>query len=108
MNIDEIKLLIKEKMFVGSHTFNHFFLDQLNENEQNREIVASLNFLKKVGADTQDWIMCYPFGNYNKNTLKVIKSLGCKIGVTINPGVNDLSKIRPLELNRFDTNDFPQ
>ena len=58
--------------------------------------------------NTKDWIMCYPYGTYDDTTLEVLEFFGCKVGLTIKPGKIDLNNCKALELNRFDTNDFPQ
>ena len=51
--------------------------------------------------------MCYPYGAYNSDTLKLIKKLGASIGVTTQIGKANISD-NPFLLPRFDTNDFPQ
>ena len=108
MSCNELKSMVRENMFIGSHTFSHFFLDRLKKVEQKREIFKSLEFLKKIGMNTKDWIMCYPYGTYDDTTLEVLEFFGCKVGLTIKPGKIDLNNCKALELNRFDTNDFPQ
>ena len=50
--------------------------------------------------------MCYPYGAYNKNTLKIIKKYGAKLGVTTIPKIASLSKDNLLRLPRLDTNDL--
>ena len=55
-------------MYVGSHGCEHVWLNQESKSKQEKEIRLSLDFLKKVGAPTKNWIMCYPFGGYNKET----------------------------------------
>ena len=50
---------------------------------------------------------CYPYGDYNANTIKVLKSLNCSLGLTTK--VDSVNKnYNTLELPRFDTNDFPK
>ena len=60
-----------------------------------------------VGAPTNNWVMCYPYGAYNDTLLRLLRDRGCAIGLTIrvavaNPGTDD-----PLALPRLDTNDLP-
>ena len=52
--------------------------------------------------------MCYPYGAYNEDTLSLLKERDCVIGITSKVGISDLTVDDPLQLRRFDTNDFPQ
>jgi hypothetical protein len=52
--------------------------------------------------------MCYPYGSYNNETLRILKKKKCSIGLTTKTGITNLSKSKLLELNRHDTNHFPQ
>lgn len=106
MDINDIKNLIKNEMYVGSHGSEHKWLDKISDYEQNKDIALSLEFLEKVGASTSNWIMCYPYGAYNNATLKIIKKLGAIAGVTTNARKAIIGTDNPLTLPRFDTNDF--
>ena len=108
MSSDELKILLSEGMYVGSHTFSHYWLDSMSRNEQAIEIDKSLKFLADIGALTSDWVMCYPYGAYNEDTLSLLKERDCVIGITSKVGISDLTVDDPLQLCRFDTNDFPQ
>ena len=95
-------------MCVGSHGAKHYWLNRISTEDQRTDLKKSLMFLEDVGASTEDWIMCYPFGGYNSETLKILQDLGSRIGVTTEVRMADLSIDNPLTLPRFDTNDFPQ
>ena len=108
MNVEKISGPVKQGMFVGSHGSKHYWLDRISKEAQEKDIVSSLEFLEEVGANVNDWIMCYPYGAYNENTLSLLKKYNAIAGVTTevrsaNIGVDDL-----LTLPRWDTNDFPQ
>ncbi len=107
MNTKEVSKLIKNGMSVGSHGSMHYWLNEISSQKQKIEILKSLEFLEEVGASTSNWIMCYPYGAYNNDTLKLIKKLGASIGVTTQIGKANISD-NPFLLPRFDTNDFPQ
>ena len=107
MSLEEIKSLVKVGMHVGSHGSRHCWLDKISEEEQEEDISKSLSFLEEIGASTSDWVMCYPYGAYNANTLSIINRLGALAGVTTKVKLADLSSDNPLLLPRFDTNDFP-
>jgi len=108
MNIDEVSELVKSGMYVGSHGAKHYWLNKISESEQRADIKTSLEFLEEIGTSTSDWIMCYPFGGFNKSTLSLVKEYGASIGVTTEVGEALIGKVNPLTLPRLDTNDFPQ
>ena len=108
LSIDQVKELVCSGMYVGSHTYNHFWLNAIDSNLQNIEIDKSINFLASVGAPTEDWIMCYPYGAYNNNTLDILSKKKCSLGFTTKVGKANLDIHHSLELPRWDTNDFPQ
>jgi peptidoglycan/xylan/chitin deacetylase (PgdA/CDA1 family) len=108
ISMSDAKKLVEVGMYVGNHGHKHVWLDKESKSNQMIEISSSLNFLKNIGAPTQDWIMCYPFGGYNKDTLNILKLKKCQIGLTTNPGIAQLNRSKLLELSRFDTNDFPK
>lgn len=97
-----------EGMYIGNHTYNHVWLNTLTRLEQETEITKSLDFLSSLGAPVKDWIMCYPYGGYNADTIEVIKANNCIAGLTTTVGVTDLAQNCAFEIDRFDTNDFPQ
>ncbi len=108
MNTSDIKKLIKNGMYVGSHGYKHIWLGKEKKIEQLKDIKMSLKFLKNLGVNLNEWIMCYPYGSYNSVTLKILKENKCSIGLTTKVGLANLKKYKILELNRLDTNDFPQ
>jgi len=65
LNLDELRYLKKQGMFIGSHSHSHFWLNTLDKELQEKEIDLSLKFLKNVGCDLDNWVMCYPYGGYN-------------------------------------------
>ncbi len=108
MTTNEIQNLIQSGMYVGSHTYHHFWLDSVDEVIQEQEIDRSLKFLQKVGTQTEKWIMCYPYGAYNNHTIEILHRKNCAIGFTTKVGKSSLDPKLTFEMNRFDTNDFPQ
>jgi len=108
MSFDDIKKLVNHGMYVGCHGYDHLWMSKENRKNQEKEINLSLEFLKKAGASVKEWIMCYPHGDYNSETLDVLREKNCSIGLTSKTGLNQLNKNNLFELLRFDTNDFPQ
>ena len=102
----QLKEMIAAGMTVGGHGFKHNWLGTLSRNEQKAEINATLGFLEQIyNKRLPEWIMCYPKGSYNNDTLELLSISNCKLGLTINVDLSDTSK--PLELSRLDTNDLP-
>ena len=108
MSKKDIETMVCEGMYIGSHTYNHYFLNSVDKLAQENEIDKSIDFLGSVGAPIENWIMCYPYGAYNADTLSILKRKNCSVGLTTNVGAVSLYSDNLLELNRFDTNNFPQ
>lgn len=108
LSFDETKKLIDSGMYVGSHGYRHLWLDKESYDSQSQEIDYSLKFLKDIGANTNNWIMCYPYGAYNDISLKILKERNCAVGLTTKVGIAEVRRDYSLELSRFDTNDYPQ
>jgi peptidoglycan/xylan/chitin deacetylase (PgdA/CDA1 family) len=104
----DVRELINSGMYVGSHGYRHLWLNLEDKESQKAEIERSLDFLNFVGARTKNWIMCYPYGAYNDDTLKLLGSANCAVGLTTQGGKADLVDHNPLELPRFDTINFPR
>jgi len=108
MNSEELKEMINSNMYVGNHSYQHLWLNTLSKDLQEHEIDKSLNYLNKIGAPTIDWVMNYPYGAYNSNTIDILKKKGCCIGLTSKNGIAELKKGKLFELSRKNTNDFPK
>ena len=108
MTKDQIACLQRNNMYVGSHGFDHFWLDSISKDSQKMEIDMSLEFLRDVGSDTERWIMCYPYGSHNKSLLSLLGAKNCVAGLATSTGVVDLERDNILTLSRLDTNDLPK
>lgn len=108
MSEANVKDLVNSGMYVGSHGYQHLWLNKEDKISQKSEIDLSIKFLSSVGASTENWIMCYPFGAYNDQTVDILRNAKCTVAVTTEVGKANLSTHHPLKLPRFDTNHFPQ
>lgn len=103
-NINEMK---NNKMFFGVHGFNHKRLARLNFDEQNNEISKSIKEFKKLKFKVENLSICYPYGSYNKTTIKLIKKYNLNFGLTLKVGpINKRNISNIYELPRYDCNDF--
>ena len=75
---------------------------------QEKEIDLSINFLKKVGAPTENWVMCYPYGAHDDSLIEILKKKKCKLALTTRVDIASLNKDNAYTLERLDTNDLPK
>jgi len=108
MDINQIKCMVQNGMYIGSHGYDHYFLDNLSPDKQEKEINLSLQFLKKVGSPIDNWVMNYPYGVYNNSLIDIIRKKNCKFALTTKVGIASLSKDNAFTLERLDTNDLPK
>jgi peptidoglycan/xylan/chitin deacetylase (PgdA/CDA1 family) len=108
MSTDQLACMHRHGMYIGSHGFDHLWMDTLEPPAQEREVGKSLEFIKSIGCDTKNWAMCYPYGGWNKSLVQILREKGCKVGLTTNVAIADLESENPLLLSRLDTNDLPK
>jgi peptidoglycan/xylan/chitin deacetylase (PgdA/CDA1 family) len=108
MSLEQIGWMRDGGMFIGSHGSSHYWLDGLDPARQKQEVELGLEFLGRIGAPLNGWIMSYPYGAYNDGLLSILRSMGCRIGLTTQVGIADLGRDNLLTLPRLDTNDLPQ
>lgn len=109
MTEDQIKVMIANGMYFGSHGATHQWLNRVDRTTLEREIDVSVKFLADLGMPTDDhWVMCYPFGGYSDDVLEVLRERNCTIGLTTEVATAVIGEHDPLVLPRYDTNDFPQ
>ena len=106
MNKKQLIEMVESGMYIGNHGYIHEWMDLIPEKKQIEEIEKSLILLDEIGSNVDQWVMCYPYGRYNESLINVIKSRGCKLGLTINSGVSVIDKKSAFTLKRMDTNDF--
>ena len=108
MSLEQLQEMRKKGMYIGSHGYDHFWLSHLSSEQQKIEIEESLRFLERVGTPTTDWIMCYPYGDYNDSLLHTLRDNKCIVGLTTHTDVANIDQHDPLLLPRLDTNDLPK
>ena len=95
-------------MHIGSHGYDHSWLDTLPVAEQESQVEQSLEFLTGLGFPADQWSFSYPYGVYNASTLPILRKKGIKFGLTSQPALFDFGEQDPLLLSRLDTNDLPK
>ena len=106
MTEEQIRTMKRHGMFIGIHGYDHYWLGNLKTVQMRKDISMALDALDEF-IDKRHWVMNYPYGSYNKNTIEVIKSLGACIGLTTNVKIANIGIDSVFELPRLDCNDFP-
>lgn len=108
MDEQQISHLISDGMHVGSHGYDHYWWNRLSPVALNKEIDLSLEFLAKVGVDTDNWTACYPYGSSSDEVVDCLQQKGCKLALTTVVDTVNLATDNPLLIPRLDTNDLPK
>lgn len=111
MNKDQMRCMVDCGMHVGSHGYDHYWLGSLPKDKQNEEIQQAIHFIQEIGGDINNWTMCYPYGNYNDDTIDILKSNGCQFGLTTRVALASIDSTETdaiFKLPRLDTNDIPK
>ena len=111
MSIDQIKCMVDCGMHIGSHGYDHYWLSSLPKEKQEFEIAKSIDFIKMVGGDVNNWTIGYPYGDYNEDTISLLKQHGCKMGFTTDVAIADFGNNDPdalFKIPRLDVNDLPK
>ena len=107
LNWEEVKDMRSSGISFGAHTVSHPHLSDLTYPEQKSEIAASLNMIIEKLSLSQNSIerlvFCYPYGDYNRDTLNILSDIGVTTAFTVKPGINNQSTV-PLELRRTEIN----
>ena len=108
MTLDQVRHMSKDGMHIGSHGHNHYWLNKLSAEQQVEEIRQSLSYLRDMSVDMENWTICYPYGGYNQDTLRVLEQYNCQLGFADDAiDIADLARDNRFALPRLDTNDFP-
>ena len=97
-------LINNEYVSYGNHTYNHYVLSSLTEEEQYYEINHNIKLLKKLNINLSK-VFAFPFGgmnDYNKLTLNILDDLNIdKVLLSNNiinfPGVTNINNIKYLD-----------
>lgn len=108
MDTDQLKCMIRNGMYIGSHGYDHYFLNSLPPEKQEQEIDLSLQFLEYIGSPINNWVMCYPYGAYNNSLIDILKKKNCTLGLTTKAGIANLCQNNAFMMERLDTNDLPK
>lgn len=101
MNWKQINEMIPLITF-GAHTVNHPILPNLTSEEKRYELEESKKAIR-LNTKIDPSSLCYPNGDYDKETIEIAKELGYKIGFSSNFGRNT-KNISPYLIQRIGAN----
>lgn len=106
MTPEQLEVMKRHEMFIGIHGYDHYWLGNLTPEQMRGDITMALDVMSDY-INRDEWVMNYPYGNYNEDVISFAKEEGACLGLTTEVGVAKLGKDNPLTLPRFDCNDFP-
>ena len=104
MNWSEIKEISKfDFVHIGNHSHTHGYLVDKSDVEIEEDLKKSIKIFKdKLNHETK--FFAYPFGEYKKSYIEIVKKLGFDYGFGQHSGVMDKTKNK-FELPRFPINE---
>lgn len=104
---DDISDMVAADMHIGGHGNTHSWMGSLTAEQQVTEISESRKFLRWAGVPEGVFSFCYPYGDYNDETLGILQTSGCSVAFTTKVEVATIPGSAALEIPRLDTNDLP-
>lgn len=107
LNWEEIADMYAHKISFGAHTVSHPHLPQFSYETQWQEISESQATVdRNLPRGDRLNTFCYPYGEYNADTLKIVRELGFRYALSVIPGVNkpdtSLYTLKRVEVSGFD------
>lgn len=81
LSLDQLKALSEEPLCtLGGHTKSHCRLSRLSKDQQIDEIVSGKEWLEHI-IDKPVFHFAFPYGDYNKNSIDIMKECGIQCSV---------------------------
>lgn len=105
ITLDELRRLNNlDLITIGAHTVTHPILENCSYERQERELRESRETLAKWLRGPVDYF-AFPNGDYNANTLILLKKTGYKLSFTTKPGRINIESVDPYLIPRYSIND---
>ena len=106
MNEKQIKILKKNGMHIGSHSYEHDWYEFMSYKKQKEDIKKSFKILSRKNILSNLRTFCYAYGSHNKDSIKILNNEKIDYAfTTIRGAEKNISFKNKLKLKRFDTND---
>jgi peptidoglycan/xylan/chitin deacetylase (PgdA/CDA1 family) len=102
LSTDEIVELSRRGHTIAAHSISHPSLPQLEENEEEREIAGSVEWLRGLLGEPIAWFN-YPYGNHDDRSERVCERLGLSIAYSTKPPAAWVSHDDRFRVPRVDT-----
>jgi peptidoglycan/xylan/chitin deacetylase (PgdA/CDA1 family) len=99
VNWEQVKKMKEARWDIQPHGMTHPHLPKLSAEEQAYEILEAKQQIEKQLGTSAD-VFCYPYGEYNKTTLKLLQDNGFRYAFTIQQG-HATDKQSPFILKRL-------
>ena len=101
LTLDELKMLSKNKFVtLGSHTVSHPILSKCSYEMQEYELSQSKIILNEwLNINTS--YLAYPNGDYDNNTLRIVKQCNYKLCFTIHSEKINVEEVNPYQIPRY-------
>lgn len=106
MSREQIRQMKKDGMFIGLHGYDHYWMGNLPEEQMKADFDKSVEVLSEF-IDDGNYVLNYPYGNYNDNVLAYMQEKKVKLGMTTEVAVAKIGEDNKYLLPRLDCNDFP-
>lgn len=108
LNWEEIAEMFANRISFGAHTVSHPHLSRFSRETQKEEIAESYDCVNRhLPQGEQIATFCYPYGDYNADTLHIVREMGFKYALSVIPGVNSPDtppyELRRIEVSGMDT-----
>lgn len=87
MTSNEILTVMENGVDIQNHSVSHPFLADLSKEQQYEEINEAATALKELTGREAN-VFAYPYGNYNADTISVLKELGFKGAFKVGGGLS--------------------
>lgn len=103
---EQLHVMKNAGMHIGVHAYNHQWLGNLSYAEAEADLQKSVALLDEFIVKDR-WVMNYPYGSYNDETIQIVEKLGGVVGFSTEVRITDLACDDIFALPRLDTNDYP-
>lgn len=104
---ENLREMIASGMHIAPHSVNHHWMNLLPRNRMIEETEQSLRYMEELGAPTDDWIACYPYGGVSDELIDVCRDFGASCGFLTESGVTHVGEHDQMRYPRVDTDDLP-
>lgn len=75
MTEEQVRTMKRHGMFIGIHGYDHYWLANLEADKMKKDIDMALDVMDEF-IDKKQWVLNYPYGNYNDDVINYIRSKG--------------------------------